>query len=113
MLPRLEKPKRWRSPRSSRRRMQPSPLTPRRCAGMVDYDLFESIYNPGKMLLLTSWKTAEDSSRWTPKMFADVAKLRHRRARNVRDYGMFERREAAQYFPDAKCPMGSASGIVR
>jgi hypothetical protein len=39
-------------------------------------------------------------------MFAHVAKLRHRRARNVRDYGMFERREAAQYFPDAKCPMG-------
>jgi len=82
-------------------------------AGMVDYDLFESIYNPGKMLLLSGWKTAEDSAHWTPKMFADAAKLRHRRARNVRDYGMFERREAAQYFPDAKCPMGSAGGIVR
>jgi hypothetical protein len=37
------------------------------------------------MLLLTSWKTAEDSRRWTPNMFADVAKLRHRRARNMRD----------------------------
>ncbi len=37
----------------------------------------------------------------------NLAKLRHRRARNVRDYGMFERREAAQYFPDAKCPMGA------
>ena len=82
-------------------------------AGMVDYDLFESIYNPGKMLLLSCWKTAEDLTHWTPNMFADVAKLRHRRARNVRDYGMFERREAAQYFPDAKCPMGRAGGIVR
>jgi hypothetical protein len=40
-------------------------------------------------------------------MFADVAAHRHRRARNVRDYGMFERREAAQYFPDARCPMGA------
>jgi hypothetical protein len=31
-----------------------------------------------------------------------VAKMRHRRLRNVRDYGMFERREAPQYYPDAK-----------
>jgi len=67
--------------------------------GLADFDVFESIYNPGKMVLLTSWKTAEDSARWTPTTFADVAELRHRRVRNVRDYGMFERREAAQYFP--------------
>jgi heme-degrading monooxygenase HmoA len=72
--------------------------------GLVEYDVFESIYNIGKMLLLTSWKTAEDSVRWTPNRFAEVAELRHRRARNVRDYGMFERREAAQYYPDVKPP---------
>jgi heme-degrading monooxygenase HmoA len=70
--------------------------------GMVDYDLFESIYNPGKMLLLTSWKTRDDAAQWTPNSFAGVAELRHRRVRNVRDYGMYERREAAQYFPDVK-----------
>jgi heme-degrading monooxygenase HmoA len=67
--------------------------------GLADYDVFESIYSPGKMVLLTSWKTAEDSACWTPNSSADVAELRHRRVRNVRDYGMFERREAAQYFP--------------
>jgi heme-degrading monooxygenase HmoA len=69
---------------------------------LTEYDVFESITNPGKMLLLTSWKMAEDSARWTPSDFADVAKLRHRRVRNVRDYGMFERREAAQYYPDVE-----------
>jgi hypothetical protein len=69
---------------------------------LVDYDVFESITNAGKMLLLTSWRSADDAGRWTPKTFADVAELRHRRVRNVREYGMFERREAAQYFPDAK-----------
>jgi heme-degrading monooxygenase HmoA len=73
--------------------------------GLVDYDVFESIYNPGKMLLLTSWKTAGDSAHWTPNSLAGVAELRHRLVRNVRDYGMFERGEAAQYFPDAKCPV--------
>jgi heme-degrading monooxygenase HmoA len=72
--------------------------------GLVEYDVFESIYIPGKMLLLTSWKTAEDSVRWTPNRFAEVAELRHRRTRNVRDYGMFERREATQYYPDVQPP---------
>jgi heme-degrading monooxygenase HmoA len=71
-------------------------------AGLVDYDVFESIYNPGKMLLLTSWKAAGDARAWTPTSFAGVSQLRHRRLRNIRDYGMFERREAAQYYPDAK-----------
>lgn len=70
--------------------------------GLTEYDIFESITNPGKMLLLTSWKTAEDSASWTPNSFGGVAELRHRRVRNVRDYGMFERREAAQYYPDVK-----------
>jgi heme-degrading monooxygenase HmoA len=73
-----------------------------RAAGLTEYDVFESITNPGKMLLLTSWKTSEDSARWTPKDFAGVAQLRHRRVRNVRDYGMFDRREAAQYYPDVE-----------
>jgi len=68
--------------------------------GLTEYDLFESITNPGKMLLLTSWKTAEACARWTPSAFADVVELRHRRVRNVRDYGLFERREAAQYYPE-------------
>jgi heme-degrading monooxygenase HmoA len=71
-----------------------------RAEGLVEYDAFESITHPGKMLLLTCWKTAADASRWTPGAFAGVAELRHRRVRNVRDYGLFERREAAQYFPE-------------
>jgi heme-degrading monooxygenase HmoA len=68
--------------------------------GLIDYDVFESIYSPGKMLVLSSWKTAWDCARWEPDSFAGLAELRHRRVRNVRDYGMFERREAAQYYPE-------------
>jgi heme-degrading monooxygenase HmoA len=73
-----------------------------RAAALVDYDVFESIYNPGKVLLLGFWKTAAAAAAWTPATFAGVSKLRHRRLRNVRDYGMFERREAPQYYPEVK-----------
>ena len=70
--------------------------------GLVDYDAFESIYNAGKMLLLTGWKTPDDAARWVPGELNDVSQVRHRRLRAVRDYGMFDRREAPQYFPEAR-----------
>jgi heme-degrading monooxygenase HmoA len=72
-----------------------------RAAAATEYDVFESITNPGKMLLLTSWESAEGCAGWLPIEFAGVSELRHRRVRNVRDYGLLDRREAAQYFP---CP---------
>ena len=72
--------------------LPPSHLAPDvQAEGLTGYDVFESIYNPGKMVLLTSWKTAEACARWTPTSFAGDAELRHRRVRNVRDYGMFDR----------------------
>jgi len=77
-----------------------------RAQGLTEYDAFESITTPGKMLLLTSWKTAADAACWTPSAFVGVAELRHRRVRNVRDYGLFERREAAQYFPEVERAAG-------
>lgn len=64
---------------------------------LVDHDLFASIYNPGKLLLLTSWRTAADAQRWTPAG-AD-GELRHRRLRAVRDYSLLDRREAPQFCP--------------
>ena len=75
-------------------------------AGLLGHDLFESIFNPGKLLLLTSWNSAAEAGRWVPRSFDGVAGLRHRRLRSVRDYGMFERREAPQYFAPAQPPAG-------
>lgn len=75
-----------------------------RAAGLVEYDIFESIYNPGKILLLGFWRAPADAEAWKPTTFAGVSQLRHRRLRNIRDYGMFERREAPQYYPDVKRP---------
>jgi heme-degrading monooxygenase HmoA len=71
--------------------------------GLADYDVFESIYNPGKALLLVSWRDAASAANWVPRA-ADSVRLRHRRVRVIRDYGMFERREAPQYYPDVARP---------
>jgi len=65
---------------------------------LVDHELFESIYNPGKLLLLASWRDAAASESWIPRAVAHGA-ARHRRVRVIRDYGMHERREAPQYYP--------------
>jgi heme-degrading monooxygenase HmoA len=67
-------------------------------SGLLDHELFESIYNPGKRLLLAAWEDAAAAERWKPTAIAGGA-LRHRRVRVIRDYGMFERREAPQYYP--------------
>jgi heme-degrading monooxygenase HmoA len=67
--------------------------------GVVDHQTFESIYTPGKLLLLVSWKDAAAAERWNPKT-PGQGRLRHRRVRIIRDYGMSDRREAPQYYPD-------------
>lgn len=66
--------------------------------GLLDHELFESIYNPGKFLLLAAWRDAAAAHSWKPHAIAGSA-LRHRLVRVIRDYGMFERREATQYYP--------------
>jgi heme-degrading monooxygenase HmoA len=64
---------------------------------LVDQELFESIYAPGKFLLLASWRDADAASAWKPGI--GPKPLRHRQVRIIRDYGMFDRREAPQFFP--------------
>jgi len=69
---------------------------------VLDSDFFASIYNPGKMALLLSWKDAQAGNVWTPCKPTSIQTLRHRKVRIIRDYGMFDRRESPQFFPDAK-----------
>ncbi len=66
--------------------------------GLLDHDVYESIYNPGKLLLLASWRDAAAAAAWQPNLPRNT--LRHRQVRIIRDYGMFDRREAPQYYPD-------------
>lgn len=70
--------------------------------GPLELEVFESIYNPGKIVLVASWADAEAASAWSPSKPDSVAAIRHRQVRIIRDYGMFERREAPQYYPDVE-----------
>jgi heme-degrading monooxygenase HmoA len=72
--------------------------------GIVDHEVFESIYNPGKLLLLVSWRDAAAAEGWIPKTVVG-GKLRHRRVRVIRQYGMSDRREAPQFYPEVKKTM--------
>jgi heme-degrading monooxygenase HmoA len=69
--------------------------------GLVAWDVFGAVLAPGDVVLLASWRDHEAA-----EAFEAGAKLpegvRLRRIRVVRDYGMFDRREAPQYYPDAK-----------
>ncbi len=68
-------------------------------ARLIGHDVFESIYSPGRILLLALWRDAEAAAAWTPAESADCTPLRHRRVRVIRDYGMMDRREAPQFYP--------------
>jgi len=75
-------------------------------AGVLDQDVFESITNPGKLLLLVSWQDAAAAGAWQP-MIPAGRELRHRQVRIIRDYGMVDRREAPQFYPPVEgggCP---------
>lgn len=69
--------------------------------GLAGWDVFDAVLSPGDLILLATWRGKSDA-----QMFAQKARLpdgaRLRQVRVVRDYGMFDRREAPQYYPDAK-----------
>jgi heme-degrading monooxygenase HmoA len=65
-------------------------------AGPVDWDVFDSINQPGKFILLASWCSAAAAEAGAVPTGGTV---RHRRIRVIRDYGMFDRAEAPQYYP--------------
>jgi len=68
---------------------------------MVSWDVFEALQTPAALMLMLVFKDQASADR-----FADIVILkpgaRLRQVRIVRDYGMFDRREAPQYYPDAR-----------
>jgi heme-degrading monooxygenase HmoA len=69
-------------------------------AGLLDHELFESITSPGKLLVLGSWRDGSSAANWHPKRSGGGTEIRHRHVRVIRDYGMFDRREAPQFYAD-------------
>jgi heme-degrading monooxygenase HmoA len=65
--------------------------------GVRDAEVYESITTPGKQLMLVSWRDSDAADAWR---LPDAGQMRHRRVRVIRDYGMADRREAPQFYPD-------------
>src|SRR5438552_9790354 len=65
---------------------------------LVEWDALESINRPGKFALLTAWRHASAVEGRPPPQSGNI---RHRRIRVIRQYGMFDRGEAPQYYPPA------------
>jgi len=67
--------------------------------GALDWDVFEAVLSPGDVIFLGTWKDMKGLEDFEKKLDG-VEGVRRRRVRIVRDYGMFDRREAPQYYPD-------------
>jgi heme-degrading monooxygenase HmoA len=69
--------------------------------GLLAWDVFDAVLTPGDLILLISWRDREAAESFERAVaLKDGARLR--RVRIIRAYGMFDRREAPQYYPDAK-----------
>ena len=79
--------------------------------GLVDRETYESIYSSGKLLLLGSWASADAAAAWRPSL-PRRGDLHQRQVRIIRDYGMFDRREAPQYYPEV-APLPTLRGEPR
>jgi len=67
--------------------------------GVHDAELYESITSAGRLLRLIAWADSDAAEAWRP-----AATVRHRQVRVIRDYGMHDRREAPQFYPDVARP---------
>jgi heme-degrading monooxygenase HmoA len=74
---------------------------PANASGLIAWDAFDAVLTPGDIILLISWRDRAAAEAFEATVsLKDGARLR--RVRVVRDYGMFDRREAPQFYPDAK-----------
>jgi heme-degrading monooxygenase HmoA len=69
--------------------------------GMVSWDVLDAVLSPGELMLLLVFE-----DRAAADHFSDTVLLkegaRARQLRVIRDYGMFDRREAPQYHPEQR-----------
>jgi hypothetical protein len=69
--------------------------------GLVGWDVFDAVLTPGDVILLMAWRDQAAGETFESRVSLQAG-ARLRRVRVVRDYGMFDRREAPQYYPDIK-----------
>lgn len=81
-------------------------------AGIVAWDAFEAILSPGDVIALVKWSDHGDAAAFERGAHLPE-NVRLRQIRIVRDYGMFDRREAPQYFAEVHSNgSGSAAPVA-
>jgi heme-degrading monooxygenase HmoA len=69
--------------------------------GLIAWDVFDAVLTPGDLVLLISWRDKDAADNFENNL-DQKQEARLRRVRIIRDYGMFDRREAPQYYADAE-----------
>jgi hypothetical protein len=77
-------------------------------SGLVAWDVFDAVLTPGNIMLLVSWRDHAVAEAFEGAVSLQEG-ARLRRVRVVRDYGMFDRREAPQYYPEGPGAKGEPS----
>jgi heme-degrading monooxygenase HmoA len=96
----MKRPAEWKETTNPADCAQTMGLDPRG-EGLLEWELFDAVLTPGDLILLISWRDHAAAERFEDELTVpDGARLR--RVRVVRDYGMFDRREAPQYHADAQ-----------
>ncbi|EHK21623.1 uncharacterized protein TRIVIDRAFT_222865 [Trichoderma virens Gv29-8] len=70
-------------------------------ASLVSWDIFEAVLSPGDVIAYLSFKTSDTSSEFI-RAYETKGDVRLRQERVIRDYGMYDRYEAPQYYPEVQ-----------
>lgn len=68
--------------------------------GLVSWDVFDHLATPGDVIAVVTWLDQAAAEAFLGNTAADAPRLRN--IRIVREYGMFDRREAPQFFKEAQ-----------
>ncbi len=71
----------------------------REAAGRIAWDVFDAVLTPGDVILLATWRDRAAADAYQRRATLQPGQ-RLRSVRIVRDYGMFDRREAPQYYAE-------------
>ena len=66
----------------------------------ASWDVLEAVLSHGEVIVMATWRDQATAERFEAA-FSPPEDVRVRRVRIIRDYGMFDRLEAPQYYPDA------------
>ena len=72
-----------------------------RATGLVAWDAFDALMTPGDVIVVATWRDLAAAQAFAhDATLPEGVRLRHTRV--IREYGMFDRREAPQYFADVQ-----------